>query len=301
MTRQARLPSIGAPRDGTASAASGDYASASGQVIFNPDETEKLITVLVNGDMTEEAHETFFVNLSIANGAATLVDAQGVGTVLNDEATITMGDTAVIEGDSSIGLIDTFIPAETGGLGKPEDLPFGPDANGDGSQDLYVLNAIGSIDRFLWILRARIDSFVEVGSGGLALPSDFTFGVDGNSDGVDDLYATLPGSDTVLRFGRGHGASVALRRKQRCRLRAFGVAVVSRAHVALPSAATRTATESTISTWHRLRSTSCWFSAAQPVNSSTRLWQTEVAARIRRFMTWSLDLTGIMTELKTST
>jgi PKD repeat protein len=41
----------------------------------------------VNGDTTYEVNETFFVNLSGANNA-TLADAQGVGTILNDDANL---------------------------------------------------------------------------------------------------------------------------------------------------------------------------------------------------------------------
>ena len=43
------------------------------------------MTVLVNGDTALEANETFFVNLSGASGAA-ISDAQGQGTITNDDA-----------------------------------------------------------------------------------------------------------------------------------------------------------------------------------------------------------------------
>jgi len=51
---------------------------------FNPGETTQHVHVNVNGDTKHEANETFFVNLT--NPAdATLVDAQGVGTIQNDD------------------------------------------------------------------------------------------------------------------------------------------------------------------------------------------------------------------------
>jgi subtilisin-like proprotein convertase family protein len=50
-------------------------------------ETEKTITVLVNGDTGEEPNETFVVNLSNAQGA-TIADGQGVGTILDDDASV---------------------------------------------------------------------------------------------------------------------------------------------------------------------------------------------------------------------
>ncbi len=70
--------------DGTASAPS-DYASIpQGTLIFDPGQTAKQVTVLVNGDFNNEANETFFVNL---NGPvnATILDGEGVGTIANDD------------------------------------------------------------------------------------------------------------------------------------------------------------------------------------------------------------------------
>jgi archaellum component FlaG (FlaF/FlaG flagellin family) len=51
-----------ATADGTAPTT--DYVHASGTVTFNPGETSKLITVLVNGNTAYEHNETFLVNLS---------------------------------------------------------------------------------------------------------------------------------------------------------------------------------------------------------------------------------------------
>jgi len=70
-----------ATANGTATAGA-DYQSATGTVTFNPGETSKPITVVVNGDVLNESNETFFVNLSNANNA-TLADSQGQGTIIN--------------------------------------------------------------------------------------------------------------------------------------------------------------------------------------------------------------------------
>ena len=48
-----------------------------------PDQTSKTITMNVAGDTIKETNETFTVNLGGASGA-TIADAQGVGTILND-------------------------------------------------------------------------------------------------------------------------------------------------------------------------------------------------------------------------
>jgi probable HAF family extracellular repeat protein len=67
------------------SAAAGqDYAATAGTVVFAPGERTKTVTVAVNGDRTREQDETFRVNLTAPDGA-TIFDAQGVGTIRNDD------------------------------------------------------------------------------------------------------------------------------------------------------------------------------------------------------------------------
>ncbi len=46
------------------------------------------VTVQVNGDTTQEPNETFFVNISGVTGAS-VADGQGLGTITNDDVTIT--------------------------------------------------------------------------------------------------------------------------------------------------------------------------------------------------------------------
>lgn len=73
--------------DGTATASSGDYVAAFGQVEFLAGETEKKITVQVNGDTSVEPTETFTVNLS---NNPSIADGEGAGTILDDDATPTI-------------------------------------------------------------------------------------------------------------------------------------------------------------------------------------------------------------------
>ena len=74
-----------ATANGTATLAGNDYQSASGMLTFNPGETSKPINVTINGDTLFEPNENFFVNLTNATGGATIGDAQGQGTINNDE------------------------------------------------------------------------------------------------------------------------------------------------------------------------------------------------------------------------
>ena len=87
-----------ATADGTAAQPT-DYTATSGTLTFDPGQTSKTVTVVVKGDTTPEAHETFFVNLSGANNA-TLGDTQGQGTVNNDDTTLTINDLSDAEGNT---------------------------------------------------------------------------------------------------------------------------------------------------------------------------------------------------------
>jgi Calx-beta domain/Lamin Tail Domain/WD40-like Beta Propeller Repeat len=73
-----------ATANGTATAGS-DYQSTNNTLTFNIGETTKQINVTINGDTLVEPDETFFVNLTNATGGATIGDAQGLGTIQNDD------------------------------------------------------------------------------------------------------------------------------------------------------------------------------------------------------------------------
>tara|TARA_R110002095_G_scaffold152237_4_gene132172 strand:- start:156276 stop:173423 length:17148 start_codon:yes stop_codon:yes gene_type:complete len=74
-----------------------DYAFTTGSVTFSPGETTQIIEVIVNGDTDVENHETFFVNLFNAVGAQ-IGDDQSQGTILNDEADVSISDVTLMEG-----------------------------------------------------------------------------------------------------------------------------------------------------------------------------------------------------------
>jgi sugar lactone lactonase YvrE len=69
--------------NGTATAGS-DYTATSGTLTFAPGVTSQTISVTINGDVTTENNETFFVNLSSALNAV-ISDSQGLGTIINDD------------------------------------------------------------------------------------------------------------------------------------------------------------------------------------------------------------------------
>lgn len=86
--------------NGTATAGS-DYLATSGSLTFAAGTTTRTLVVTVNGDTASEPNETLFVNLSAPSGA-TLADAQGIGTIVNDDGvpTLSINDISVAEGNS---------------------------------------------------------------------------------------------------------------------------------------------------------------------------------------------------------
>src|SRR5256885_3243288 len=74
-----------ATADGTANAPTDYVAIPTTTLTFNPGETTKSISVLVNGDTLDEGNETFTVTLSNPTNA-TLSTGTGTGTITNDDA-----------------------------------------------------------------------------------------------------------------------------------------------------------------------------------------------------------------------
>ena len=101
-------------QDGTATVADSDYVAKSGTLTFGPTDTSMTITVLVNGDTAFETNETFKVHLSNAT-AATISDADGTGTITNDDAApvLTIDDVTKAEGNTGTTSF-TFTVTKTG-------------------------------------------------------------------------------------------------------------------------------------------------------------------------------------------
>jgi hypothetical protein len=109
--------------DDTALAGS-DYTTISGTLTFDPGDTSKQFTVQVVGDTTDEADETFFVNLSNATNA-TIADNQGVGTITDDDTppAISIDDVTVTEGNGS-SVDATFTVSLAAASGKPINVDY---------------------------------------------------------------------------------------------------------------------------------------------------------------------------------
>ncbi|HKB39524.1 MAG TPA: FG-GAP-like repeat-containing protein [Gemmataceae bacterium] len=106
-----------ATADGSAGAGS-DYQAASGTLLIPAGQTTGTVTVLVNGDRLGEANETFAVTLSGPTNAF-ISDAQGVGTIVDNEPRISITDVTKAEGKKGKTTLFTF----TVTLSVPYDQP----------------------------------------------------------------------------------------------------------------------------------------------------------------------------------
>jgi chitinase len=116
-----------ATTNGTAVAGS-DYQGKSGTVTFAPGETSKTINIVVTGDRTGEWNETFRVTLSQATGAI-LADAEGMGTIVDDEPRISINNVIQKEGHSGTTLF-VFTVSLSAAYDVPVSVRFAT-ANGD--------------------------------------------------------------------------------------------------------------------------------------------------------------------------
>ncbi|HWT00144.1 MAG TPA: Calx-beta domain-containing protein [Pyrinomonadaceae bacterium] len=91
-----------------------DYAAAGGTLTFNPGVTSKTVLVKVNGDLNIEPDEKFFLNLKSPTNAA-MGDAQGVGTIINDDFAGTLQFSASAYTVSEAAASSTITVTRTGG------------------------------------------------------------------------------------------------------------------------------------------------------------------------------------------
>ena len=85
---------------GLASAGSDYVHRAAATYSIPAGETTFPFAVTINGDAAVETNDTFFVNLTAPTNA-TIADAQGVGTIINDEGSLlTIANTSIVEGNA---------------------------------------------------------------------------------------------------------------------------------------------------------------------------------------------------------
>ncbi len=110
--------------NGSASAP-GDYTATSGSVTIPAGSTSATVSVAVNGDALYEGNDTFTVDLTGSTNA-TLGDAQGQGTITNDDAmpSLSISNVSVTEGNSGSQLM-TFTVTQSAVSGVDTTVNWG--------------------------------------------------------------------------------------------------------------------------------------------------------------------------------
>jgi len=220
--------------------AGADYASASGGLTFAPGETTKTVAVSVNGDTLSEVNESFFVNLSGATNA-TIADAQGAGTILEDDAACpnpTFTAAANVDSPSPVALISADFNRDgkpdlaaadvvsgsvkvrlgdgAGAFGAAASFPVGPeprsmalgDFNLDGKTDLAVSRSAvsGAVGAIAILLGDGAGGFAPATQVNLGSQSYVVVVVDLNLDGKPDLVVLSDDTGGVgVYLGDGQG------------------------------------------------------------------------------------------------
>jgi Ca2+-binding RTX toxin-like protein len=109
-------PTVTAQTSNGTATAPGEYTAVGPTILsFAPGVTQRNFIVQVTGDTVFEPNEQFFVDLS-APTDGTIADAQGVGTITNDDNSpvLTINDATITEGNSGTSTA-TFTVSKTGG------------------------------------------------------------------------------------------------------------------------------------------------------------------------------------------
>ncbi|MEQ9669692.1 glycoside hydrolase family 9 protein [Coleofasciculus sp. G2-EDA-02] len=171
--------------NGTATAGS-DYTAKSGIITFAAGETSKIINVPVTGDTRVESNETFRFNLSNASNA-TIADAQGVGTIRNDDSSTPPANTSIrIQAEDYINFFDKSA-GNTGGAYRSDNV------------DIQATKDVGGGYNVGWIQQGEWLTYdVNVPTAGTY---DIVARVASASSGTRSLKVSVEGQSKTLSFG----------------------------------------------------------------------------------------------------
>jgi streptogramin lyase len=142
-------------------------------------------------------------------GARSILDAQGLGTILIDDTSVSVSDATATEDDNRVVFLNKLVPWGRAGLSTWA-MGFGPDGDSDGMPDhLFTTSnrtgSDGGIGRFDARTGGDGEMFIANGIGGLRGPQDIVIGPDGHIY-VSNSWASDGTGNDVLRFDVNTGA-----------------------------------------------------------------------------------------------
>ncbi len=179
-----------ATRDGTAIAGD-DYTATAGGLTFAPGETTHTVAVEVLGDRVVEGDETFFVDLSNADGAA-IADGEGRGSITDDDMmSFSIGDATVGEGESKPAAFEVTLSSPAS---QALTVDFATaDGTATGNVDYRIVSDTLTFPAGVTVKTIPVEVFDDV-----AVEADETFFVD----------LANPSGGAAIADGRGLGTIV---------------------------------------------------------------------------------------------
>lgn len=174
--------------DGTAKSGT-DYRHGSGTIVLTPDNRSATISVPVISDRIPEINESFRVRLSDAIHA-TVGDAEGVATIINDDASPAVNVLRVWRPENATWNTWNYATGATSTqrLGRSSDVPITGDFNGDFQADLAVWRP--GTGQWLVQIAGVVQTRVLGRNGDIPLAADF------NGDGRTEIAVYRPGDQT---------------------------------------------------------------------------------------------------------
>jgi hypothetical protein len=172
--------------DNDTATAGSDYTAQSGTLTFAAGETSKIVSVPVIGDTTVESNETFRLNLSNPSNG-TIADAQGVGTINNDDSSTPPANTPIrIEAEDYISFFDKS-SGNTGGAFRSDDV------------DIQATTDLGGGFNVGWIQQGEWLTYdVNIPEAGTY---DIVARVASAQSGTRSLKVSVGGESETLSFG----------------------------------------------------------------------------------------------------
>jgi CSLREA domain-containing protein len=170
-----------------------DYTATSGTLTFNPGETSQNVPVAILPDTVNELTEQFFINLDTPVNA-TISDAQGVGTIPNDDPVVgfSIDDVTLAEGNTGTTAF-TFTITKNGSTSQTTSVNWAA-ANGTAAAPEDFTAAASTPVTFLPGETSKQVTVLVNGDGNYEQNETFTVGL---SSAVNALVSDASGLGTI--------------------------------------------------------------------------------------------------------